>query len=279
MIAGKNSIICYLQDEIHHLRAENNKLINIVQERQHSFKEKQNSNHDSNSTRHVTTIPEDFDREQVTREHLIPSDKKSQNSQNNTKSIEKKKPDNQVRKNEIEKELSGNNATPEGNAERKTVYIVGDSILNGIQENGLKKTHNVKVRAHPGATTEDLVDHLNPILRKKTDLIIFHGGTNDLTNEVDTTRNIDRVVQCIMKKSPNTKLAISGIIARYDRKDLLKKVEEMNAKLANITNIHNIDFIDNKNLKEKDLSARKLHLNKGGNSILANNFINFLKTF
>ena len=56
--------------------------------------------------------------------------------------------------------------------DRKNVFIVGDSLLNGINENGMKKlNHNVKVRNHPGATTEDIIDHIKPILRKKNRFI------------------------------------------------------------------------------------------------------------
>ena len=37
-------------------------------------------------------------------------------------------------------------------------------------------------------------------------------------------------------------------------------------------------FIDNGNLKEEHLGQKKLHLNKKGNSILANNFLKFLRS-
>lgn len=67
--------------------------------------------------------------------------------------------------------------------------------MNGINENGMKKlNHNVKVRNHPRATTEDIIDHIKPILRKKPDLLIVHSGTNDLTNEnVNTTECLENI--------------------------------------------------------------------------------------
>ena len=44
------------------------------------------------------------------------------------------------------------------------VYIVGDSMLNGLDERKMKKGNgNVKVRVHPGATVTDMLDYLKPI--------------------------------------------------------------------------------------------------------------------
>ena len=159
------------------------------------------------------------------------------------------------------------------------MVILGDSILNGIQERGLRKNHHVKVYAHPGATTEDMIDYLKPVIRKNPDLLIVHGGTNDTTNDVDTTVNIERIVKLVKKASPETKLVLSSITVRKDRKDIGRKVDDLNTRLKNITKIHGIDMIENDNINEGHLSPKKLHLNHTGNSILANNFINYIKTF
>ena len=43
------------------------------------------------------------------------------------------------------------------------VYIVCDSMLNGLDERKMKKGNgNDEVRAHPGATVTDILDYLNP---------------------------------------------------------------------------------------------------------------------
>ena len=66
-----------------------------------------------------------------------------------------------------------------------------------------KLNHNVKVRNHPGATTEDIIDHIKPILRKKPDLLIVHSGTNDLNNEkVNTTECLENINRYIKKNLP-----------------------------------------------------------------------------
>ena len=57
---------------------------------------------------------------------------------------------------------------------------------------------------------------------------MLHGGCNDITNDVNTLKNIDRIAQCVKKKSPNSKLIMSEIIIRKDIKGIDKKVEELN---------------------------------------------------
>ena len=43
-----------------------------------------------------------------------------------------------------------------------------------------------KIRTNPGYTTEDMADHIKPIIRRKPDIILVHIGPNDLTNSVNT---------------------------------------------------------------------------------------------
>ncbi len=92
----------------------------------------------------------------------------------------KQKPSESVKENK-ENEIS------EQNERKKMVYLVGDSLLHGIHERGLtNKQTNVKVKAHGGATTRDMLDHIKPALRRQPDTIIVHCGTNDLTANVNT---------------------------------------------------------------------------------------------
>ena len=48
--------------------------------------------------------------------------------------------------------------------------------------------------------------------------------------------------------SPNTKLVFSSIILRKDKKDISKKVGEINQRLKNYCKQKNIDFVDNSNI-------------------------------
>ena len=163
---------------------------------------------------------------------------------------------------------------------KKTVFIIGDSLLNGINENGLKKLSNddVKLKCHRGATSEDLSDHLKPVIRKTPDVVIIHCGTNDLQNDIDTGENIDRMVRNIKLKSPKTKIAVSKIIVRQDKQNISKKVDELNKRLDVICGKHSIDVINHTNIKVSHLTSKKLHLNKQGSSILAKNYVSYLES-
>ena len=77
---------------------------------------------------------------------------------------------------------------------KKRMFLLGDSIVNGIKDCELSKQHNVKVRAKAGATTPHIEDHIKPLLRKEPDMVVLHCGTNDLTNEVDTIKHLEAMV-------------------------------------------------------------------------------------
>ena len=77
---------------------------------------------------------------------------------------------------------------------------------------------------------------------------------------------------------PNTKVAFSSLITRKNKKDLDKKVVEVKNRLKYFCAQTNIDFIDNTNIKEDHLGNKKLHLNKGGNTVLANNLLKHLRS-
>ena len=50
---------------------------------------------------------------------------------------------------------------------KNTTLIVGDSIINGVLEEGLcVGNRNVKVRNFPGVTVDDLNHHITPYSKK-----------------------------------------------------------------------------------------------------------------
>lgn len=161
---------------------------------------------------------------------------------------------------------------------KKNVIIIGDSMLNGINEKGFK--HNkVKVRAHPGATSEDLYHFIKPSVHKKPDIIILHAGTNDIPNDLKTIDNIKKIDDYIKVNSPATKLVISNIITRNDKNGYREKVTKMNERISKFCEKNGIGMVDNVNIDAACLGAQKLHMNKKGNSYLANNVIKFLSEY
>ena len=63
-----------------------------------------------------------------------------------------------------------------------TCAIAGDSMLNGIDERRISKTHPVKVRFFPGARIKNMHHYLIPILDKKPEPLILHIETNYAAN-------------------------------------------------------------------------------------------------
>ena len=59
----------------------------------------------------------------------------------------------------------------------------------------------------------------------------------------------------------DTKIAFSSLITRKDKKDLAKKVQDVNNRLTNYCSQKNIDYIENNNIKDEHLGKKKLHLN------------------
>ena len=77
----------------------------------------------------------------------------------------------------------------------------------------------VKVRYHPGATTEDLIDYVKSIAYKKLKILFIHSGTHDLPNDMDTIKKLKKkMVQSIneLEFSEEIQIDFSGIINPKD---------------------------------------------------------------
>ena len=184
-----------------------------------------------------------------------------------------------INKNKKVKEVSKNDKKNAEQRESKRVEIVGDSILNGIEENGLKKIPQtlIKVRKHPGATSIDILDHIRPVIRRKPNHIIIHAGTNDITKGINYLKNVKIIAREIQEESPSTKVSFSSLMVRTDIENGLEQVVEINARLKNFCMQNELGFIDNSpNIKEESLGKKKLHPNKKGTSLLVRNFLNYL---
>ena len=152
-------------------------------------------------------------------------------------------------------------------------------MLNGINGEGLSDDrYKVKVKNHSGGTTEDICDFIKPELRKKLDIIIVHARTNDITSNTKSFANYKKITDTIKSKLPNCKYVISNVIIRKDKPDI-EKVKEFNSRLSKFCSKNKIDITENEHLDGSCLSFKKLHLNKKGNSYLANNFLDFLHSF
>ena len=84
------------------------------------------------------------------------------------------------------------------NQNESHILIVGDSLLNNIDESRLStKNRRVKVRAFPGATTDDLQHYVKPLSSRRPSHVILRAGarryerSSKKTEEI--TDNLSRV--------------------------------------------------------------------------------------
>ena len=69
--------------------------------------------------------------------------------------------------------------------ERVKTVATGNSMAI---KKGLLKTHNIKVKNHPGVTSGDTLDKADDLLRSKPDCLLFQVGTNNIANKVNLLR-------------------------------------------------------------------------------------------
>ena len=136
----------------------------------------------------------------------------------------------------------------------------------------------MKILNHPGASSDDMKDFINPTIKRKPDILIIHVGSNDISKEVDTMANLQTIINRVKKKSANTTLAISSIITRYDQPNIDKKVENLNNDIKVLCEENLISYICNNNVDISCLGKAKFHPNKKGKAYMAKNFINFIST-
>ena len=89
------------------------------------------------------------------------------------------------------------------------------------------------MRPHPGATTADVIDYLKLELRHKPDIIILHCRTNDITNDVNTVKNMKKLAKEIGVNDISADIEISGLIKRFNR-NVIDDTEKINEKLNDI---------------------------------------------
>lgn len=156
---------------------------------------------------------------------------------------------------------------------KSRIYVCGDSIVNGLENNGLSdKNHSTNVKSFSGATSIDMIDFIKPIATKKPDAIVLHIGTNDISKSIiNTGENIQRIIDHIKETSPVTEVLLSNICHRGDKTIYKEMVKDRNKEIFEVATSNNLRLIDNHNIDDSCLTKKKLHLNRKGFSRLAIN--------
>ena len=161
---------------------------------------------------------------------------------------------------------------------KNTTLIAGDSIINGVLEEGLcGGGRNIKVRNFPDPTVDDMNHHIIPLLQKKPSHIIAYAGTNDTYHS--TSREILNKLlnfkMLIQEKVPNCKIYILTPTLRSNNGTATLTVNQLTNHLLQL----NIDIVDSRNIISKHLSRKGLHLNESRSRRLAINVLERIKKF
>ena len=164
---------------------------------------------------------------------------------------------------------------------KRTTVILGDSILNVIEQHkfkeGLGNNERVYVKSFSGANIEAMKSHVVPSKKYENDLVILHCGTNDLRGN-ETAENIAMNIIELAKemKSDKNDVMVSGIVPRND--NFNEKGIDVNNFLTTLCKNCKFNFIDNSNInKVTHLNTNGLHLNIKGQYVLGRNLLHSIK--
>ena len=159
--------------------------------------------------------------------------------------------------------------------------VMGDSILKGLRQHTISKAtkSKVQIKCFPGAKLQDMKHYsVPPLSASKPKNIILHAGTNDLhcQSSTDIAKETGELCIQIQNTCPDAEIVISSIITRNDDENG-SKVFEVNNLLKQLCEKNNYRFLANDNIDRRCLNRSGLHLNKYGDSKLANNIIAVIK--
>ena len=123
---------------------------------------------------------------------------------------------------------------------------MGDSLVNGIDEKRLsKKQGNVEVSHFSEAGIENINQHIISIIKKQSDYLIVHAGTNDTTTNTSKKVVDDLLIlkSNISKQLPRWKIVLSKLIIRHDEGKANLTIRNINSSqkaLKTISSVRNI---------------------------------------
>ena len=92
----------------------------------------------------------------------------------------------------IESEIPRESAHTVKSNKKTKVVVTGDSLLNGISEKWLSRSHQVTFKNFPGGTSENVLEETENWIGDKPDCIIIHAGTNDITNGIISSNSVKK---------------------------------------------------------------------------------------
>ena len=161
----------------------------------------------------------------------------------------------------------------------RPIVLIGDSVIKHIDPKKLSQRHVYKF-SYLGKTTDEIAEAVDNIaVPSDPSHAIIHTGTNNLPSESAESciADIKSLVSRVKNKFPNSSIGISGIVYREDINIDAKRIE-VNEMVKLMADDNNIIYIDNSVIDASALNGSRLHLNAKGSSLLAVQFIKFLRS-
>ena len=137
----------------------------------------------------------------------------------------------------------------------------------------MPRNKSVKVSCFPGATTQDMVSYLKPLINRKPDHLLIHIGANNLSTDLpqEIAENIAALAKLVTE---GIDCSVFEILRRDDYLSLVG--QEVNRILRNILP-DNVKLVSHDSISNQHLNRSGIHLNLRGIGALAYNFIQFIK--
>ena len=167
-------------------------------------------------------------------------------------------------------------------AEKKIVFIAGDSIIQHVQGWDLSTNDkHVAVKSFSGAHIADMEDYLKPLLRKEPDKINLHVGSNNIRDESprSVAEGIVNLVTQIQQDFPtSTHLTISPLLPMSDNLEFNDKIKEANKILKSFCSSRGFKLLRIKKYRLDLCNRRGVYLNRKGSSLLSNSYADYLNS-
>ena len=159
---------------------------------------------------------------------------------------------------------------------KKQVLLTGDSLLNNVDEQKMRRDAFVRVRNHPGATMQDMIDHVRAHTRHVShDAAIILAGANDVSiNNMDSNKNkpklatedhLTTLIRELKQQLPNgAPITVCQMIVRDDNAKAASDAKELNAKFKMIAQREQVEFLETKQFKKEHLGKKGLHPSASG---------------
>ena len=145
------------------------------------------------------------------------------------------------------------------------------------QYNQYKNGENVVVHSFRGATTDDMKSYILPTKRRNPGHVVIHVGKNNLESD-KTPKEIAKDIYDIaqsLKTNDNMGQYPALFHEGIECSPKTGKVVKVNDELMEIAQSCKFGFVDHSNINpENHLNGSRLHTNKRGTAIIANNLSN-----